>query len=72
MGYVQQNTGSYEPALWALTVLTLAALVPFAFFGPYPNFETQVSSAPSDAATSDTALPAVKTSGGAAAGSDAP
>jgi predicted MFS family arabinose efflux permease len=38
MGFVQQGTGSYEPALWTLTVLTFAALVPFAFFGPYPVF----------------------------------
>lgn len=40
MGYVQQTTGSYEPALWTLTALTLAALVPFAFFGPYPVFQS--------------------------------
>jgi MFS family permease len=39
MGYAQQSTGSYTIALWVLTGLTLAALVPFAFFGPYPRFE---------------------------------
>jgi len=40
MGYAQQSTGSYTPALWTLTALTLAALVPFAFLGPYPRFES--------------------------------
>jgi MFS family permease len=40
MGFAQQSTGSYTPALWALTALTAAALVPFAFFAPYPKFTT--------------------------------
>jgi MFS family permease len=44
MGFVQQNTGSYVPALWTLAALTLLALIPFAFFSPYPKFETKTSS----------------------------
>lgn len=47
MGYAQQSTGSYVPALWTLTALTLAALVPFAFFGPYPRFEAAAPREPS-------------------------
>lgn len=43
MGFVQQSTGSYVPALWTLSALTLLALVPFAFFSPYPKFEEKAS-----------------------------
>lgn len=36
MGYVQQQSGSYESALWILCATTLIAALPFSQLGPYP------------------------------------
>lgn len=47
MGYAQQITGSYDIALWTLFGTTLAAMLPFAILGPYPDLRrAEVTSNP--------------------------
>lgn len=37
MGYTQQETGTYDLALWVLCAATVLAIVPFSLLGPYPD-----------------------------------